>query len=80
MARDYESELKQLRQKAADTDRKKVQYETRKDEATKRKAELEKKCETLNINPADIGDEVKKLEGELDGILAKISKFFPDEE
>lgn len=78
MAKDFESTLKSLRQKASQAEREKVQLETRKEEAVKRKAELEKKCENLGINPADIQQEVQKLEKELTTILAKVENFFPE--
>lgn len=80
MAKDYEKQLKLLRKQASDSEREKVQYETRKEEALKRKAEVEKKCAAMNIDPTQIPEEVKKLEDEVEDILTKVAKYFPEGE
>lgn len=80
MARDFEKELKSLRSTVQDAERKKVQLETRKEEATNRKGELEKEAHDMGVNPAEIDEHITKLETEIGTILDKVKAHLPQVE
>lgn len=68
----YEDKIQYYRQQAATTERTKIQMETKRDAAIAQKQQVEKRAADIKIDPEKIDDELTKIDGEIEALIASI--------